>query len=227
VTGAGWTDMLTSGGTMRHPLPSLLSCALLFLALAGCDDGGTPGSDAGSTPGTDSGTTPGTDSGTTPGTDSGMTMSGACAGGPLAAPISGCMPTPAASTGDPAQDCVNRINQFRAECQCLGPLERWTEAEDCADQMAEYDSNSGVAHSGWSGRICMPGGNGQNECPGWGGGAQMIVSGCLQLMWDEGPGEPFSEHGHYLNMSSTRFTRVACGFYTTSGGQIWAVQNFQ
>jgi hypothetical protein len=44
-------------------------------------------------------------------------------------------------------------------------------------------------------------------------------------MWDEGPGEPFSEHGHYLNMSSTQFSKVACGF-STSGQGVWANQNF-
>lgn len=201
---------------MQHssPLLSLRFCASLLLSglvVAGCDDGGTGGDD----------------SGTSPRPDSGMMMSGSCSSGPLAAPIPGCMPTPAASTGDPAQDCVDRINQFRAECQCLPPLERWTDAEGCADQMAEYDSGGRPPHSGWSESICSPRGNGQNECPGWGGGEQAIVSGCLQLMWDEGPGEPFSAHGHYINMSSTSFSRVACGFHTTGDGQTWAVQNFQ
>ena len=46
-------------------------------------------------------------------------------------------------------------------------------------------------------------------------------------MWDEGPGEPFSEHGHYINMSNQEYRMVACGFYETSGGQIWSVQNFR
>jgi len=27
-------------------------------------------------------------------------------------------------------------------------------------------------------------------------------------------------------MSSTDYTKVACGIYTTSDGEIWAVQNF-
>lgn len=71
---------------------------------------------------------------------------------------------------------------------------------------------------------------GQNECPGWlgWGSVAATVSGCLQQMWDEGPGDFYGPpaHGHYLNMSSTRYTRVACGFYT-SGGATTAVQNFQ
>lgn len=43
-------------------------------------------------------------------------------------------------------------------------------------------------------------------------------------MWNEGPGEDFDEHGHYLNMTNDRYSRVACGFHDT-GSEIWAVQN--
>ena len=149
-----------------------------------------------------------------------------CAGGPLAEPIAGCRPMPVPNTGDPYADCVARINQFRAECQCLPPLMRWTEGEACADMQAEYDANGAGPHGGFRDNICSPRGNAQNECPGW-GSVNQVISGCLQVMWDEGPGEPFSEHGHYINMSNTSFTRVACGFYETAGGSIWAVQNFR
>jgi hypothetical protein len=75
-------------------------------------------------------------------------------------------------------------------------------------------------------RICESGGNAQNECPGW-PSIDSTVDRCLQAMWDEGPGEPFSEHGHYLNMSNRRFDRVACGFFETASGDVWAVQNFE
>jgi uncharacterized protein YkwD len=46
-------------------------------------------------------------------------------------------------------------------------------------------------------------------------------------MWDEGPGEPYSVHGHYINMTNPSYSMVACGFYETGGGSVWAVQNFQ
>ncbi|MEZ4473874.1 MAG: CAP domain-containing protein [bacterium] len=154
-----------------------------------------------------------------------MGLPEACAGGPLALPLPGCRPSPPASTGDLAQDCVNRINQLRAECQCLPPLRRWQAGEACADTHAEYDSTRSP-HAGFQGRICAESGFGQNECPGWGSTRDVIV-GCLQQMWDEGPGEPFQAHGHYLNMTNGRFSQVACGFYTTPAGQVWAVQNFQ
>lgn len=146
-----------------------------------------------------------------------------CANGPLALPIDGCAPTPPPSSGDPQQDCVDRINQFRAECQCLPPLQRWTGGEKCADRMAEADHNSGQAHGAANQGMCSWG-SGQNECPGW-GSVDDVIDGCLQMMWDEGPGENFWAHGHYLHMSSLEKTHVACGFFDGPNGT-WAVQNF-
>ena len=147
-----------------------------------------------------------------------------CVSGPLDRPLAGCRPPTPPSTGDRAADCVARINQLRAECQCLPPLGRWVEGEACADTHAEYDS-SRSPHAGFSERICAESGFGQNECPGW-PNTGAVIDGCLQAMWDEGPGEDFQLHGHYLNMSSDRFTQVACGFFDGPAGQ-WAVQNFR
>ena len=148
-----------------------------------------------------------------------------CSDGPLSAPIANCAPEPLQPSGNPQADCVDRINQLRWECQCLPPLERWTEGEDCAAQHAEYDSTRS-AHAGFSGKICSPGGWAQNECPGW-RSIDQVVTGCLQAMWDEGPGEPYSAHGHYINMTNPSYSMVACGFHETPDGRFWAVQNFQ
>lgn len=135
------------------------------------------------------------------------------------------------STGDAHQDCVDRINQFRERCACLSPLERWVEGEDCADEMAKYDSGGTEAHAAFGDGIC-DGGSAQNECPGWHSEAQ-VVGVCLQKMWDEGPppvtdcsGSCFQKYGHFLNMTNQRLTKVACGFYETPEGQFWSVQNF-
>ena len=144
-----------------------------------------------------------------------------CTSGPLGAPIANCSPTPFPTTGDPREDCVRRINQFRHECQCLPPLQRWTEGESCADQQALYDSQGNGAHAGFQDSVCSPRGNAQNECPSWGDWGR-VNGQCLQMMWDEGPGEPFSAHGHYINMSSNNYSMVACG---EGGG--WFVQNFR
>jgi len=143
----------------------------------------------------------------------------------------GCKLQAPASTGDLHQDCVDRINQFRTQCACLSPLSRSTDGEACADQMAEYDAAKNEAHAGWEDKICKPSGA-QNSCPGYSSNNQ-VVSLCMQQMWDEGPppsnpcnGQCFEDHGHFINMTTTSSSKVACGFYTTSGGKVWAVQNF-
>ena len=156
--------------------------------------------------------------------DAGIDAGERCKDGPLSTPIAGCEPSPLSYTGDDAADCVARINQLRWKCQCLPPLQRWSAGESCADEHAEYDSTRS-AHSGFRNNICPNGGSGQNECPGW-PSITSTVTGCLQAMWNEGPGEPFSKHGHYLNMTNDAFSKVACGFYTTSGSDMWAIQNF-
>jgi hypothetical protein len=126
------------------------------------------------------------------------------------------------------QACVDRINAFR-ETLGLTPLERWTDNETCTDQQSEQDATSGQAHGAFG--ICNE--SGQNTCPGW-PSTDAIVTDCLQQMWDEGPppilpceGECFQQHGHFLNMSSTAFTKVACGFYRTNDGSIWSNHNYR
>ncbi|WP_437711595.1 CAP domain-containing protein [Sorangium sp. So ce448] len=121
-----------------------------------------------------------------------------------------------------AQLCVDTINQHRATLG-LPPLARWVEAESCSDEEAESDGNTGEFHGAFG--LCKE--NAQNECPGWDGPPDSMIVPCLQLMWDEGPGEDFEKHGHYINMSSTRYTKVACGFHTFPDGSVWSVQNFK
>jgi hypothetical protein len=200
------------------------------VAAAGSEPGGaTPGSGGQATGGAESptgGMAPATGGESTGGTETSTGgSSGTCEGGPLADPLPSCEPTPVPDTGDYYADCVARINQLRWECQCLPPLDRWPEGEACADQQAQYDYEQDEAHAGFSARICDNGGSAQNECPGYGPRFD-ILEVCLQQMWDEGPGEPYSAHGHYINMTNPGYTRVACGRYTTPEGDIWAVQNF-
>jgi hypothetical protein len=117
---------------------------------------------------------------------------------------------------DDYQRCVDRINAFRAT-EGLPALRRDSSSERCADSQCQSDSQSGDAHGAfgecdeWA----------QNECPGW-GSIDEVIEGCLQSMWDEGPGG-----GHYENMSSRDYEEVFCGFYTTSGGDVWAIQDFR
>jgi len=129
-----------------------------------------------------------------------------------------------ADSGDPLasyrQRCVDQINEYRAT-EGKPPYARWSSAELCSDGEAQSDSETGTPHGAFG--AC--GEWAQNECPGW-GSLEDTVTGCLAMMWAEGPGEPFRAHGHYINMSSTSYTRVACGFAVVSG-TIWAVQDFR
>lgn len=128
-------------------------------------------------------------------------------------------------TGDPdegaTQLCVDEINMYRATLG-LPALARWTDAEDCSDSEAQQDGQSGTPH----GAFGQCGESAQNECPGWPGPPEAMITDCLALMWAEGPGEDFNMHGHYINMSNPAYTKVACGFAEVNG-EIWAVQNFQ
>lgn len=162
---------------------------------------------------------------------SGGAATGGSGGGGTCVPNLACKLTAPASTGDIHQDCVNRINQFLTQCACLPALTRRTDAEACANQMAEYDAGKNSAHAGARDNICSPNGS-QNECPGYASNNQ-VISLCIQQMWDEGPpptssctGACYEEHGHYINMTEKGITKVACGFFTTSSGKVWSVQNF-
>lgn len=135
------------------------------------------------------------------------------------------MTTMTTDPGDPdegaTQLCVDTINMYRATLG-LAPLQRWADAEDCSDAECVSDGNSGIPH----GAFGMCGEGAQNECPGWPGPPEDMITNCLAQMWAEGPGDDFQKHGHYINMSNPNYSRVACGFAEVNG-EIWAVQNFQ
>ncbi len=120
------------------------------------------------------------------------------------------------------EDCVSTINMYRATLG-LAPYARWNAEESCAGGQAQADSASGVAHSAFD----KCGESAQDECPGWPGPPDTMIPQCLAQMWAEGPGSDFSTHGHYINMSSTSYTQVACGFYVLPDGSVWAAQDFK
>ena len=127
--------------------------------------------------------------------------------------------------GSVQQLCVDTINQYRATIG-LGPLMRWTDNESCVDGEAAADMGTGKAHGAYG--TCLPGAGAQNECPGWPLPLEQSILQCLKMMWDEGPGEPYSQHGHYINMTNTTYTKVACGFAISADGKtFWAAQDFQ
>jgi hypothetical protein len=119
--------------------------------------------------------------------------------------------------GTVQQQCVDIINNYRASVG-RPPLARWVSAESCSDAEALSDGMSNTPHGAFG--ACDE--FAQNECPGWPGPESELIVGCLDLMWDEGPGG-----GHYDNMENPQYTEVACGFATMGDGSIWAVQNFR
>lgn len=221
-TTASGGSTLGGGGTMNGGAPS-----------AGTANGGsTAGSSAGGQPAGGSPAAAGRAAGGSAGSSStsGAPSAGSGGGGACVENL-GCKLDPPPATGDLQQDCVNRINQFLTQCACLPPLKRRTDGEACANQMAKYDADHDEAHAGVRAMICQPGGA-QNSCPGYGSNNQ-VIGLCLQQMWDEGPpprpdctGDCYQEHGHFINMTDPEVTQVACGFYTTESGKVWAVQNF-
>ncbi|MEO6954647.1 MAG: CAP domain-containing protein [Polyangia bacterium] len=129
---------------------------------------------------------------------------------------------PPAIDDDAASLCVKTINDYRATLG-LAAYARWSDGEGCASGEAKSDSKSGTAHGAFG--TC--GESAQDECPGWSGTPSEMIPKCLAQMWAEGPGTDFQSHGHYINMSSTHYTQVACGFYTLADGSVWAAQNFK
>jgi hypothetical protein len=203
---------------MKRGLLACVVCASLFGCAEDPDAGASSSSGSEAGDASMSATSNPSDTSAEGESSSGM-MSG-CETGPLPAPIAGCTPTPMTPSGDFGQDCVDRINQFRWECQCLPPLARWADAEMCTDTQSENDHNAQVPHGNF--QAC--GEWAQNTCPDW-PSEEQVINGCLQAMWDEGPGEPFEAHGHYINMSSTDYSKVACGRFD-SGQGVWSNQNF-
>lgn len=120
------------------------------------------------------------------------------------------------------QVCVDTINMYRATLG-LPPYVRWTSEEMCASGQAASDSMTMKAHGAFG--MCSE--SAQNECPGWPGPPETMIKNCLAQMWAEGPGTDFSTHGHWINMSSKTYTKVACGFHQTQTGSWWSVQDFK
>lgn len=120
------------------------------------------------------------------------------------------------------QQCVHRINTYR-DSMHVAHLTRSPPKEFCVDTQAMLDYTSNTAHSAFG--HCSE--RGQCECPGWSGttlaaAVNSIVTGCLQSMWNEGPGG-----GHYEIMKSTSYTKVECGFYYIPSKRIiWATQDY-
>lgn len=150
------------------------------------------------------------------------------------------------------QDCVNRINQYRAGTLRFtngtadpgvprAALNHLMGNDVCSTAQALGDLvvNGGAggctgAHTNafscpWSGSV------GQNTCCLRTGSTYAAIQGqlyaCLQSMWDEGQGMPSNAtyttaNGHWYNMRNSAFTQVSCGFAFDNRGHVWMNQDF-
>lgn len=134
--------------------------------------------------------------------------------------------------------CLDVINKYRAT-ENLKPLVLAPEAKQtCADEEAAADLASGKAH----GHFGDCGEFAQNSGPDidlkWRDTEEKIVDTYLEMMWSEkelvesGKRDPAKKEdypyiGHYLNMSNTSYTMVACGIAKNSDGtKGWFNVNF-
>jgi hypothetical protein len=129
-------------------------------------------------------------------------------------------PQPGDAYANARARCVEQTNTYRAQVGAPA-VSRRPDRESCGDGQAASDASTGRAH----GAFGQCGERAQNECPGWPGPPEVMIDHCLKAMFDEGPGEG-SAHGHYTNMTSTKYAGVACGFHTKPDGSLWVVQNF-
>ena len=112
--------------------------------------------------------------------------------------------------------CQKTVNDYRATIG-KSALTLNTSQSSCSDDQTGRDGQAGSAHANFGACSEMA----QDECPGWDAGdVAQSLTGCLKMMWDEGPGG-----GHYDNMSNGAYHSVACGFKTVNGS-LWMVQNF-
>jgi hypothetical protein len=134
-------------------------------------------------------------------------------------------PPPPPASNDPfaaaRESCFQKTNAYRAKVG-VPPVARRGDKDACVDGQAQGDALARSAHATF-GR-CQEGG--QNVCPGYPGAPEAVLQTCLQQMFDEGPGEPFSAHGHYINMTNREFRGVSCGFFVASDGKLWVIQDF-
>ncbi len=133
-----------------------------------------------------------------------------------------------ATLDDASQRCVDLINEKRASIG-LSALARWREGEAQASLDARTDSATGTWHGSFIRRLRTgkPANVAQNECSNSDARPALMIHVCIGDMWAEGPENHDGRvHGHYLNMTSRTYSRVACGFALAPDGELWSVQNF-
>lgn len=123
--------------------------------------------------------------------------------------------------------CLDFINEYRAT-EGVKPLALADDdKQTCTDNQAAKDlaSNSAHGHFGDCGESAQN--TGPNVNMAWKSDLEEIAKYYIDMMWDEkklvedGTRDPdkkedFSYIGHYLNIRNAKYTKVSCGFATSS-----------
>ena len=125
---------------------------------------------------------------------------------------------------DDKQYCIDLVNDYRRAAG-IPELVRDGDIDKYAQTAAEYDAQTGRAHSYFN----MTRGGGvvyaENSLPGWpiyGSDIRPIIKQGLQSMYNEGP-----RGGHHVNMMNRSYTKIGCGIVITANNRLWLVNNFR
>lgn len=134
--------------------------------------------------------------------------------------------------------CVEAINKYRATENLPAYAFADESRQSCTDKQSAKDLSTNKAH----GHFGDCGEHGQNSAPNvtlaYYANDNAIIDYYLEMMWNEkkliesGERDPdnnkdFPAIGHYLNMSSKRFTSASCGFAKSNDGESgWININF-
>ena len=146
--------------------------------------------------------------------------------------------TPVSSASDNAffnegwrEGCLAKINEYRAT-ENLKPLALASEEKQaCADKQSADDlaSNKAHGHMGACGEFAQN--SGPNFSLSWRKSASAVTDAFLKMMWedekalvesgerDPEKSEDYSYIGHYINMRSKSYTKVACGIALDADGK--------
>ena len=154
--------------------------------------------------------------------------------------------TPASSASDNAffnegwrEDCLAKINEYRAT-ENLKPLAPASEEKQaCADKQSADDLALNKAHGHFKDCGEYAQNSGPNFSTVWGKSASDVAERYLKMMWEDEKNlvtsgerdlekeEDFPYIGHYKNMRSASYTTVACGIALSADGKKgWLNVNF-
>ena len=123
------------------------------------------------------------------------------------------------------EDCLAKINAYRAT-EDLEPLTLASEEKQtCADKQSADDlkTNEAHGHFGDCGEFAQN--SGPNFSGSWQKNASAVAEYYLKMMWEDEKAKAekgvteYAQIGHYLNMKNTSYTKVACGIALSSDGK--------